>query len=88
MAMGTRSRFPARNSSIMVSLGATKPKGIKEVRISSYSNLRMGKFFPHGDVNKENFFHRRVNGDGEAFPIFVPHGDSLNIHVIMFSCNN
>jgi hypothetical protein len=40
---------------------------------------------PRG-YKRGKFISRRVNGngDGEAFPIPVPRGDPLNLHVTMF----
>jgi hypothetical protein len=29
-----------------------------------------------------------VDGDGKAFPIPIPRGDPLNLHVMMLSCNS
>jgi hypothetical protein len=50
----------------------------------------MGKFLPPRGCKWGKVLPRRVNGDGdgEAFPIPVPRGDPLNLHVTMFSCNS
>jgi hypothetical protein len=51
--------------------------GDEDGEVSSPLGCKRGKILP-----------RRVNGDGEAFPIPVPHRDPLNLHVTMFLCNS
>jgi hypothetical protein len=48
--------------------------------------MGMGKKLPPRGYKRGKFIPRRVNGDGdgEAFPIPVPRGDPLNLHVTMF----
>jgi hypothetical protein len=51
--------------------------------------IGMWKFLPHGDINGENYPPTGKWGWGqEAFSIPVPCEDSLNLHVMMFSCNS
>jgi hypothetical protein len=46
----------------------------------------MENLFPHRDVNKKSSPQTDKQGRGwEAFTILVPHGDPLNLHVMMFS---
>jgi hypothetical protein len=47
-------------------------------------------FLPPRGCKRGEILPRRVNGDGdgEAFPIPVPRGDPLNVHVTMISCNS
>jgi hypothetical protein len=46
----------------------------------------MGKFLPSRGCKWRKILPRRVNedGNGEAFPIPVPHGDPLNLHCRRF----
>jgi hypothetical protein len=49
-------------------------------------SIRMEKFLPHTDINREIVL-RWVNGQGdkdeEAFPITIPRGDPLTLHVLI-----
>jgi hypothetical protein len=79
--MGTRSPIPRREflhgngDPIPDSPWGIPPLGDGDGEETSPQGYKRGKFIP-----------RRVNGDGdgEAFPIPVPHGDPLNLHVTIF----
>jgi hypothetical protein len=58
-----------------------------------YSSIRDGdreETSPVGIYKRGQFIPRWINGHGdeEAFPIPVPRGDPLNLHVTMFLCTS
>lgn len=60
------------------------PRGIPLLRdgdgkVSSPTGMQTGKIIS-GRINRDE--------DGKAFSIPVPHGDTLNLYVMMFSCTS